>query len=144
MGLGTTSETNPQVLLSVLRKSNINTNYSGGAYPSHLATNKKDCMIDSEKGWYDMDNVYTCEENQRCCKEYGNPSCCAEKNKWLIVKDQLVLWGGLFGFLSFLGLIVYCRRHDFYVLEGNNPCARCLGNKPQKLVEEDEEQPIRT
>ncbi|GIX87806.1 uncharacterized protein CEXT_705131 [Caerostris extrusa] len=52
-------------------------------------------MIDSEKGWYDMDNVYTCEENQRCCKEYGNPSCCAEKNKWLIVKDQLVLWGGL-------------------------------------------------
>ncbi|KFM69199.1 hypothetical protein X975_22081, partial [Stegodyphus mimosarum] len=101
---------------------------------------KKDCMIDSEKGWFDMDNVYTCEDNQRCCKEYGNPSCCAEKNKWLIVKDQLILWGGLFGFLSFLGLIVYCRRRDFYVLEGTNPCASCLGIKPQ----EEEEKPIRT
>ncbi|KAF8784794.1 uncharacterized protein LOC129958923 [Argiope bruennichi] len=107
---------------------------------------KKDCMIDSEIGWYDIDNVYTCEENQRCCKEYGNPSCCAEKNKWLIVKDQLILWGGLFGFLSFLGLVVYCRRHDFYVLEGSNPCARCLGIKPKELIEEgeDEEKPIRT
>lgn len=46
---------------------------------------KKDCMIDEAVGWFEMDNVYTCEENQRCCKEYGNPSCCAEKNKWLIV-----------------------------------------------------------
>lgn len=59
-------------------------------------------------------------------------------------KDQLILWGGLFGFLSFLGLVVYCRRKDFYVLEGSNPCAKCLGLKPREGEEADEEKPIKT
>lgn len=54
-----------------------------------------------------------------------------------------MLWGGLFGFLSFLGIVVYCRRKDFYVLEGGNPCAKCLGMKPKELLD-DEEKPIRT
>lgn len=95
---------------------------------------KVDCLIDDEKGWFEPTNVYQCEDNAKCCKEYGNPSCCAEKDKSAIVRDQAILWGGLLGFLTVLGIIVFCRRSDFYVMENNLSskfrCCRPSSKKP--------------
>ncbi|XP_067125538.1 uncharacterized protein [Centruroides vittatus] len=105
---------------------------------------KVDCLIDDEVGWFEPTNVYQCEDNAKCCKEYGNPSCCAEKDKSAIVRDQAILWGGLLGFLTVLGMIVFCRRSDFYVMESNiGSKLKCCGKSSEKQpLEETKENQI--
>ncbi|XP_028966443.1 uncharacterized protein LOC100897291 [Galendromus occidentalis] len=87
---------------------------------------KKECMIDASKGWFDPSNVYSCLSAQKCCKEYGKPSCCASKPTLEIVQEQLLLWGGLFSFLTLLAVLIYCRRTDVRLCEGRkiNWCGR--------------------
>ncbi|OQR75101.1 hypothetical protein BIW11_08644 [Tropilaelaps mercedesae] len=96
--------------------------------PGGGASGKKECMIDASnpRGWFDPANVYTCKLTQTCCKEYGNPSCCASKPTSEIVQEQLLLWGGLFSFLTVLAVLIYCRRTDVRLCEGRkvNWCGR--------------------
>lgn len=90
---------------------------------------KKDCLIDKEKGWFDPSNVYQCVDSD-CCKEYGKHSCCAKKPKSEIVQEQLLLWGGLLGFLLLLAVIIYCRRKDVQIFEGRSlRCKFCPGQR---------------
>ncbi|XP_076350990.1 uncharacterized protein LOC143247203 isoform X1 [Tachypleus tridentatus] len=88
-------------------------------------TTQRDCMVDESKGWFDPNNVYQCQESHQCCQEYGKPSCCGQKDKTEVIRQQAILWGGLFGFLTLLGLIVFCRRSDIYMLEGAPLSQRC-------------------
>ncbi|XP_013782589.1 uncharacterized protein LOC106466833 [Limulus polyphemus] len=104
---------------------------------------QRDCMVDESKGWFVTNNVYQCQESQQCCREYGKPSCCGEKDKTEIIKQQAILWGGLFGFLTLLGLIVFCRRSDIYVLEGAPLSQRCRccqshngNNEKRQMIQE--------
>ncbi|KAH6945298.1 hypothetical protein HPB50_007792 [Hyalomma asiaticum] len=100
---------------------------SSFAYIVHAA--KKDCLIDKEKGWFDPSNVYQCV-NSDCCTEYGKHSCCAKKPKSEIVQEQLLLWGGLLGFLLLLAVIIYCKRKDVQIFEGRSlRCKFCPGQR---------------
>ncbi|KAK8784903.1 hypothetical protein V5799_008732 [Amblyomma americanum] len=97
------------------------------ACAAHAA--KKDCLIDKEKGWFDPSNVYQCV-NSDCCTEYGKHSCCAKKPKSEIVQEQLLLWGGLLGFLLLLAVIIYCKRKDVQIFEGRSlRCKFCPGQR---------------
>ncbi|XP_050050300.1 uncharacterized protein [Dermacentor andersoni] len=90
---------------------------------------KKDCLIDKEKGWFDPSNVYQCM-NSDCCTEYGKHSCCAKKAKSEIIQEQLLLWGGLLGFLLLLAVIIYCKRKDVQIFEGRSlRCKFCPGQR---------------
>lgn len=43
------------------------------------ALGKLDCLIDYSKGYSLASNIYQCADGQKCCLEYGQPSCCASK-----------------------------------------------------------------
>ncbi|KAL1434354.1 hypothetical protein MTO96_011976 [Rhipicephalus appendiculatus] len=100
---------------------------SSFAYIAYAA--KKDCLIDKAKGWFDPSNVYQCV-NSDCCTEYGKHSCCAKKAKSEIIQEQLLLWGGLLGFLLLLAVIIYCKRKDVQIFEGRSlRCKFCPGQR---------------
>lgn len=90
---------------------------------------KKDCLISKEKGWFDPSNVYQCS-NSDCCTEFGRHSCCAKKDQADIIREQLLLWGGLLGFLVLLAVIIYCKRKDVQIFEGRSlRCKFCPGRR---------------
>lgn len=102
-----------------------------------------ECTIDEKKGVNNPLNIYQCEKFQKCCLEYGKPSCCGLKSihqiMWVqkeviylcpcvsfiiicclfctIRKEQLTLWGGMLGFVTIIILIFFCRRADIYCHE---------------------------
>ncbi|XP_074594397.1 uncharacterized protein LOC141849815 [Brevipalpus obovatus] len=98
-------------------------------------SDKIDCLIVTDKGFGDPQNVYQCETFQVCCIEYNKPSCCGVKPTAQIIKEQVILWGGLLAFLIILALIVWCRMNDFYVMESKSllkrylPCYKRRTNK---------------
>ncbi|XP_064485191.1 uncharacterized protein LOC135397515 [Ornithodoros turicata] len=93
---------------------------------------KKDCLIDKETGWHVPSNVYQCD-NSDCCREYGKHSCCAKKKTSDIVQEQLLLWGGLLGFLVILAALIYCKRKDIRIFEGRTLRCKCCPGQRDRI-----------
>ena len=47
--------------------------------PRAKKISRLECTIDEKKDFTNPQNVYECEQFQKCCLEYGQPSCCEHK-----------------------------------------------------------------
>ncbi|XP_068233061.1 uncharacterized protein [Palaemon carinicauda] len=80
---------------------------------------KHECFADLNGPKDDPNNIYKCNDNEKCCQDGGKPSCCREKDKSVATMEQIQLWGTLAVLILILAIVVWYCRHD----------GDCCGNK---------------